>query len=71
MSGTIVEHGPSIGTHHGKPIPEFFIDDQGVRHNYVGLAPEDPPGSGRVNMETLDADVSVISPGLLYRQEPA
>jgi hypothetical protein len=59
----IVEHGPSIGEHHGKTIPAFIVTQDGTRLEFVRKAIED---SGRVDLAQLGKGECVIAPGLIY-----
>jgi hypothetical protein len=60
----IVEHGPSIGEHHGRSVPAFIVTDDGVRMEFVRTAIEI---DGGVELSQLGPGECVIAPGLIYR----
>lgn len=60
----IIEEGPSIGEHHGKPIPSYIVDRNGTRLDFDRLAIE---VDGGVELSQLANNECVIAPGLIYR----
>jgi hypothetical protein len=60
----IIEHGPSVGEHHGKEIPAYILDDDGTRYDYNRVAVET---DGGVELSQLSREEVVIAPGLIYR----
>jgi len=65
LERTIVEHGPSVGTHHAKPIPAYIITAAGQRSEFDRIAIED--ADGQCDMAQLEWLESLIAPGLIYR----
>lgn len=65
-SDRIVKHGPSLGMHHGRDIPSFFVTGDGKRHKFDRLAYTDEGGG--CPLSQLRNDESVIAPGLIYRE---
>lgn len=57
--GQIVELGPTIGHLNGKPIPEWFVDERGRRHDFQRAW----TGHGKVHLEQGE---SLVHPGLIY-----
>ena len=68
--GNIVERGPTVARYLDEDIPGFFVDDRGRKFKYCGLAPQDPPHSGRVNLEDVPPGHAVLTPGVLYAPVP-
>lgn len=67
--GRVIEKGPIVARYMDQGIPSYFIDELGKKFNYIGLAPQTPPGSGVVDLEQLDPNQAVLAPGLLFELE--
>lgn len=61
----IVELGPSIGRHHDRDIPAYYITATGQRSDFVRVAVEHPDGG--CELSQCGPRESIIAPGLVYR----
>lgn len=61
----IVEHGPSVGLHRGRPIPAFLVDEHGWRYDFDRTAELD--ANGGFNLDRLGPGENIIAPGLIYK----
>lgn len=61
----LTEQGPSIGTHNGRTVPEYIVDQDGQRYDYNRVAVLDPDGG--FTLSKLRGNEVVIAPGLIYR----
>lgn len=57
-----LELGPVVGLYQQQPIHAWFIDARGDTHDYIGTF--------SVHKE-LDADDSLVAPGLIYKRRYA
>lgn len=61
----IVEHGPSVGQHRGRPIPAYFVDEHGTRYIFDRTAELDADGG--FELDRLGPGENIIAPGLIYK----
>lgn len=57
--------GATIGTFHGKAIPESVIDEFGRLFHYAGAAPR--RWNGEFDDKALGPGEFIVPPGLVYR----
>jgi len=59
----IVQKGQTIGFYMDRPIFDWIEDDSGWRWEFIGIC------GPIVDLESLESDLCVIAPGLLYRRQ--
>jgi hypothetical protein len=64
----VIEHGPSIGDHKGREIPEYIVESRGLRYDFNRVAVLDADGG--FDLGHLARDEAIIAPGLVYRLQP-
>ncbi|MFN3982013.1 MAG: hypothetical protein ACK4SA_16680 [Caldilinea sp.] len=58
-----MQKGPAIGFYMDRPIFDWIEDDSGRRWEFIGIC------GPIVDLESLESDLCVIAPGLLYRRQ--